>query len=1214
MGIINKLKNKVKEKKLAKRFISGMAAMTIAATTLVSSFPTITAEAATSESYKLSGEDIIAQACQVLGVSYGYGSQGADRDSYTGYPKESTLLSASKVKSLDCSGLVYWTLTSLGVSTSGFQVNCPVPYTTSYWTHDSSGKDISSTSKITWTYNNVSETKTPDKAQTWTPASGKSGSLNYWETSDGDIDPGSIVVALGYKESNGTLVRDSAADHMWIYLGDFSGYSGKNGRNGVISYLHEITGISTTTLEKYVGDGSKDGGYHWRIECTSTTGHGNSTTGVIINNDIQGKKSGAYKITTYPAADDGQIVLKKAFDDNGAYGQNSNGNIQITFKVEETNTDEKHTYTVKGTYNVSKKTWTQTSTTNSDSVPSVSLGVKSTGNFYFKNIRVFDSGTSVKYKITETVNSGNYVPTDPWTITLSKHTASDGTKYRYERTSSDNGTAASGKINNYSYGKIRVAKKFETTPSKDTTVTLQVTRTDNSSIYYRIKAKYDVSEGTWTQVSTKRSDAALDLKVVGQLKVETNGVFCFDHLPLYTSSGSKAAYKITETEVTGDSDYATSTTKTLKSSVTLATQTYNSTKAYYRLTYTNEMNENGKITLTKKFDEVTGGNATVKFTVQSCNSSGTVDNKYNYSLTSTYTASTGTWSTTGTTSSDRYVTSAGKFVFQNLDMYNNGKTTGKVYYKVTETVVSGGYYAANTKTSTYVVEAKADVYGDSDHSISDTVTNTVKYGTVKVKKTFSDSGAALASGESSTITFYLTGANNSSFTTRKFSIVYEDGKWTTTGSTSSSADTYFDTSTNQVYFQNLPLYLENSNTAATYYLYEVVGNSSTESGYLASTGYSNKILVTPLKHTDYTFSKTIKNYPKGSLTFTKYWKGQTDAIASTDKVTADFELSRSSNGGAYETVSTFTLTYDGSSSTTWTKKGLAVYDDDGNVYTYKITELSYEPNAADDGYGYIVDAAGNTVKTFKLSSAKSNNYRYVTSMTNTVLALSTDATVTKTVSGATDTQLSNIYKNLPIVAMIDGQYVTATANGNGVYTYTGLVNDFANATVLYIDSDTNSSTFGYATIKDIDSKFYSTDVYFYEHITAEGLYYPLNLTNTTQYQDYTQSYAISSYNSTTGFRSKASLVNTYKTMYASFAKTDTEGNEITGGLFGLYAAEDIVVDGETIYEKDELIESVEAEPESYNFSGTMKKVTKFGTALPAVNLNESEPRLFKYYV
>ncbi|MCD8094693.1 MAG: hypothetical protein LUE12_00975 [Ruminococcus sp.] len=422
MSIITKLKEavgKAKRKKIAQRIIAGAAAGAISMTTLVSSFPTITAEAATSGTIALDGEDIIEQACKVLGAKYSYGSQGtASRSSVTEYPIASTIYDADDVNHLDCAGLVYWTLTSLGVSTSGFKANCPVPYTTNTWLYDSIGNHITSSSALSFTYKNVTETKYVAKSQTWTKQYTGSGTKrDYWETSGSDIDAGSIVIAEGYTSSE---TRNSSADHMWIYLGEFDSTQGKNGRTAVINYLHDLTGISTTTLEKYVGDGSGAGGNHWRIECTSTTGHGNgSTTGVIINNDITGKSSGAYKITALTLSS-GQIVLKKTFDDDGKYGQDSSGNVQITFTVTETNTDEKHSYSVKGTYNVSKGTWTQTKATNSDNVPDVDIGVTSGGSFYFKNIRVFDNGTNVKYKISEKVNSGSYEQWGGTTITLAK--------------------------------------------------------------------------------------------------------------------------------------------------------------------------------------------------------------------------------------------------------------------------------------------------------------------------------------------------------------------------------------------------------------------------------------------------------------------------------------------------------------------------------------------------------------------------------------------------------------------------------------------------------------------------------------------------------------------------------------------------------------------------------------------------------------------------
>ena len=73
------------------------------------------------------GGDVIKKACELLGTSYGDGKGGLN---YYGTGKPS---SASNISTIDCSGLVAWTLASLGYSTSGFGFNGPVPLDTYHW-------------------------------------------------------------------------------------------------------------------------------------------------------------------------------------------------------------------------------------------------------------------------------------------------------------------------------------------------------------------------------------------------------------------------------------------------------------------------------------------------------------------------------------------------------------------------------------------------------------------------------------------------------------------------------------------------------------------------------------------------------------------------------------------------------------------------------------------------------------------------------------------------------------------------------------------------------------------------------------------------------------------------------------------------------------------------------------------------------------------------
>ena len=84
---------------------------------------------------------------------------------------------------IDCSGLVYYTLTQLGYKTSGFSWNNPVPVDTDHWLYSQRQLHHQlttvKTSKVEVEKKNIKTTDRP-----------------YWECADGSvITAGSVVVA-----------------------------------------------------------------------------------------------------------------------------------------------------------------------------------------------------------------------------------------------------------------------------------------------------------------------------------------------------------------------------------------------------------------------------------------------------------------------------------------------------------------------------------------------------------------------------------------------------------------------------------------------------------------------------------------------------------------------------------------------------------------------------------------------------------------------------------------------------------------------------------------------------------------------------------------------------------------------------------------------------------------------------------------------------------
>ena len=284
--------------RIIKRISAGLMAMSCVFSIIGATIPSISASAAmTTENAAFpSADEVVAEAATLLGSPYGWGFKG-----YTGvyYQGSYSPLSLDYVRQqgVDCSGLIYYTLAHLGYSTSGFSWNNPVPVDTAHW--------LSVNDNCTITYNggtsqiNVEKKNIPYKERP------------YWECADGStITPGSVVIADNL----------DGEDHSWIYIGEF------NNRDEVIAYLRKIGVNESYINSNTVGDGSGDGGTHWRIES-------NGSQGCVINNKTDGKKAtalnmSAFRITkrdvTFEISKyntDGNLVGKSTVDNSSAvYG------------------------------------------------------------------------------------------------------------------------------------------------------------------------------------------------------------------------------------------------------------------------------------------------------------------------------------------------------------------------------------------------------------------------------------------------------------------------------------------------------------------------------------------------------------------------------------------------------------------------------------------------------------------------------------------------------------------------------------------------------------------------------------------------------------------------------------------------------------------------------------------------------------------------------
>lgn len=307
---------------LAKRFCSGIVAGLTAISIMSSSLPNVTNSLNASAEGTITlptANEFIDKASELLGAPYTYGAKGLSNAYGSNGGTGGTVYKASDIvnsRGIDCSGFVAWTLSSFGLSSSGYAWNCPVPIDTMHWlyTDVNCTKPVNLDSELTWKRtvggsSSDSVTLNALKVKTWTPEYNGSGlKLNYWQKSETeDLPKGSVIIAEGYDE-NGS--RHSESDHAWIYIGQYEN------RDAVINYLVNTCGVDSTTADRCVGDGTGAGGNHWRIEATTTKTHsGIEYTGVMIDNDVSGKSSGSYQITAYNMTTP-ELLLQKV-NENG---------------------------------------------------------------------------------------------------------------------------------------------------------------------------------------------------------------------------------------------------------------------------------------------------------------------------------------------------------------------------------------------------------------------------------------------------------------------------------------------------------------------------------------------------------------------------------------------------------------------------------------------------------------------------------------------------------------------------------------------------------------------------------------------------------------------------------------------------------------------------------------------------------------------------------
>ena len=516
-----KIKSKIL-KKLSAEFMAGLCAFSMFGSSMSGAITASAASTPMENPAFPSADTVIAKAATLLGTPYTYGNKGYwyayDQGQYTP-------LSVETINNLgiDCSGLVYYTLTQLGYKTSGFSWNNPVPVDTDHWLTVNDNCTITydgKTSKVEVEKKNIKTTDRP-----------------YWECADGSvITAGSVVVAQ----------NPGGEDHAWIYMGEF------DSRNDVISYLRSI-GVSEKLINsKTVGDGKGAGGKHWRIESSGSEG-------VVINNKTDGKTATAMNMSAFRITKtDVTFEINKYNTDGNLVGKSSVDNSTAVYGI------------------YSDKSCTK-------KVGEITIGADGTGKiqlpdstYYAKELKA-PTGYSIdptvytikagKNKVTEDFKTG--------TIKINK-TAEDGiiSGREFKITYSYNGKSLSetaktnangiatfdelrvydmstGKAITYTVSEINVDTRYEVPKAQNVTLT-------SGDVDLTVNVKFNNQLKTGSIKINKQSEdgenGGREFTVTGNGKTYTistgeNGIALLENIPVYDSNNEKITYTISEKNV-----------------------------------------------------------------------------------------------------------------------------------------------------------------------------------------------------------------------------------------------------------------------------------------------------------------------------------------------------------------------------------------------------------------------------------------------------------------------------------------------------------------------------------------------------------------------------------------------------------------------------------------------------------------------------------------
>ena len=510
-------------KKLGAGFMAGLCAFSMLGSSMSGVITANAASTSTENSAFPSADTVIAKAATLLGSPYTFGNKGYW---YAYNQGQYTPLSVETINNLgiDCSGLVYYTLTQLGYKTSGFSWNNPVPVDTDHWLTVNDNCTITydgKTSKVEVEKKNIKTTDRP-----------------YWECADGSvITAGSVVVAQ----------NPGGEDHAWIYMGEF------DSRNDVISYLKSI-GVSESLINsKTVGDGTGAGGTHWRIES-------NGSEGVVINNKTDGKTATAMNMSAFRITkNDVKFEITKVLASDRTV------KISGTSKVDGT-VAKYGVYTDKACKNKVGEI-----TIGKDGTGSVQLPEK---QYYVKEISA-PTGYSISEEVFALKADENIFVTEDFTrgtIKVNKTaedgivsgrefkvTGNDGSSYT--KKTKANGVAEfsglkvyntyTGKAITYTVSEINVDTRYEVPKAQNVTLT-----SGNVDLTVNVKFNNQLKTGSIkiNKHSEDNQNGDREFTITGNGKTYTvktgdDGIAILSDIPVYDSNNEKITYTISEKNV-----------------------------------------------------------------------------------------------------------------------------------------------------------------------------------------------------------------------------------------------------------------------------------------------------------------------------------------------------------------------------------------------------------------------------------------------------------------------------------------------------------------------------------------------------------------------------------------------------------------------------------------------------------------------------------------